>query len=98
MHRSKRHLYSITSSARPLNVSGTVMPSAVAAPAASLALRFRKFILSVGAPAPRPNTKDFFLAVFLFSDIAAPATNGRQAIAPRGQRDPHQPPGRPFPF
>ena len=30
MHRSKRHLYSITSSARPLNVSGTVMPSAVA--------------------------------------------------------------------
>jgi hypothetical protein len=30
MHRSKRHLYSITSSAQPLNGSGTVMPSAVA--------------------------------------------------------------------
>src|SRR5258708_16427009 len=30
MHRSKRHLYSITSSARPLNGIGTVMPSPVA--------------------------------------------------------------------
>ena len=33
---------------------------------------------------------DFFLAL-LFSDSAAPATNGRRAIAPPGQCDPHQP-------
>ena len=30
MHRSKRHLYSITSSARPSSESGTVSPSALA--------------------------------------------------------------------
>jgi hypothetical protein len=54
--------------------------------------------LSVRAPAPRPIRNDFFLALFLFSDIAAPATNGRQAIALRGQRDPHPPPVGDFLF
>jgi hypothetical protein len=32
MHRSKQHLYSITSSARASTVSGTVRPSALAVP------------------------------------------------------------------
>jgi hypothetical protein len=47
---------------------------------------FGNLFLSAGAPAPRAQYDFFlalfFLALFLFSDIAAPATNGRQAIAP----------------
>jgi hypothetical protein len=38
-----------------------------------------------------PQYDGFLFSTFLFSDIAAPATNGRRAIAPRGQCDPHQP-------
>ena len=49
-------------------------------------------------PLARRNTKDFFLAPFLFSEIAAPATNGRQAIAPRARGRPAPAAGRPVLF
>jgi hypothetical protein len=41
-------------------------------------------------PAP---AADFFLATFLFSDSAAPATHGRRAIAPRARRSMATAPG-----
>jgi len=44
MHRSKQHLYSITSSARERNVGGTVMPSVCAV------LRLITSSYLVGAP------------------------------------------------
>ena len=48
------------------------------------------------ASAAPPNTMDFFLAPFLFSEIAAPATNGRQAIAPRARGRPAPAAGQQF--
>ena len=42
-------------------------------------------------PLAKPRAQyDFFLAIFFLAIL--PATNGRQAIAPQGQRDPHPPP------
>jgi hypothetical protein len=44
-------------------------------PAASLALRFRNLFLGADAPAPRAQY-EFLFSTFLFSDSAAPATDG----------------------
>jgi hypothetical protein len=53
------------------------------------------FILRASAARPiRPApAADFFLATFLFSDSAAPATHGRRAIAPRARRSMATAPG-----